>query len=759
MNDRIIMGWDTETHRISAQALHPRIVCVQTSINGDASVVCRCEADFEATLDLVMDAEENIVRVAHNLSFDLGVLCAHNPEYIPLAFNLIDKGLVTCTAIREKLLNLTTHGNIDYMNVGDSNSRVGYRLADLVKRYFGVDIVKVEIKADGQIVGDADAWRINFDVLEDLPVSEWPQDAIDYAASDAVYAEAVYAKQEEVRQATIVSAGHDPFATESFRVGVDFALGFLTSRGVATDPDRVAQVEAMLAEQLSPEKTARLLQTGILRPEQTPRPFANGAKNHEEGCDRKACECPVRMTAGKASSIDKGAISKHVTDLADARPDDFVLKYTDPTDKFPDGQLSVDADWLQEYAHKDPVLVEYKHRQYLQKLVTTEIPRMKDQEGNVAPVVRADFDVLKETGRTSSRAGKLYPSFNGQNVDPRVRGCYVPRAGFALFSADYSSMELGTLAQTCINLFGHSKLGEIINAGIDPHAYLAAQLALHLDEDFAQALLEEGVDTSDRDAVFAEFDSLRENEDTVRFFDHYRKFSKPTGLGYPGGLGADTFVTYAKGTFGVEVDRETAVLLKDIWKQTFPEMAEYFTYVNQNAKDELNGARRVTVTKIDPETKQKTVQEKWLDRYMYKTPMGLVRMACDYCSCCNGMGLQSPSAEGALLGLYNLVRECYDKTRGSILYGKVFPTLFIHDENFGEVEISTPEEMTALMRRVETLMVDAMRVVTPDVRAAAQTVLMSRWDKYAKPKTDEHGNYLIVDPDESKKKEPEYVEA
>jgi hypothetical protein len=121
------------------------------------------------------------------------------------------------------------------------------------------------------------------------------------------------------------------------------------------------------------------------------------------------------------------------------------------------------------------------------------------------------------------------------------------------------------------------------------------------------------------------------------------------------------------------------------------------------------------------------------------------------------MGLQTPSAEGALLGVINLTRACYDPSVGSPLYGKAFPLIFIHDENFGEIEISDPKTMTDLMREVERIMVDAMRVVTPGVRAAAQTVLMSRWDKFVKPAFDDQGNYLIVDP--RKKKESSDVAA
>jgi DNA polymerase I-like protein with 3'-5' exonuclease and polymerase domains len=42
--------------------------------------------------------------------------------------------------------------------------------------------------------------------------------------------------------------------------------------------------------------------------------------------------------------------------------------------------------------------------------------------------------------------------------------------------ADYEQLELRTLAQACITLFGFSKLGEALNAGRDPHTEVAARI-------------------------------------------------------------------------------------------------------------------------------------------------------------------------------------------------------------------------------------------------------------------------------------------
>jgi DNA polymerase-1 len=739
------LGWDTETHLIGPGKIVPPIVCVQVAVDGEAQVLGRADDEFNDLLDTIFDINVDAVRVAHNSAFDLGVCCAYNPKYIKQTFELLGEGKFACTRIREKLLNLTSHGNLEYMQVGEENRKIGYSLADLVKHYFGIDLseTKAKVVVDFEtgeqiIVGDEDAWRLNYESLEDTKVADWPPEAVQYAAEDAVWADAVYHEQEKVRQRIIESAGHDPFETESFQESVDFALGFLAARGVKTDPLRVEAIEEDLAKELSDDRLQGLIEAGILRPGTPARPYANGATD-EDGTPR--------MVAAKPASINKKALTNLVEDLCRQDPQNFTLKRTAPTESNPDGNVSVDKEWLENHAHKHPVLEEYQHRQSLQKLVTTELPRMK-WCGQVASTVHPQFDVLKATGRTSSFASKLFPSFNCQNVDPRIRRGYIPRAGHYLFSVDYGAMELGTLAQTCLDLFGHSKLAGVINSGRDPHAYLGAQLAINLDDDFALAA-GNSINIFDHDAAHDYFLGLRSSTDQEQRakFKLYRTFAKPTGLGYPGGLGIDTFIKFAKTTYKIEVDRDTARRLKQIWMQTFPEMEDFFGYINNVAVDDLNGPKVLKTLVRDEETGEISEEVVEIDRYRYTTPMGMVRMACDYCAACNGLGLQSPSAEGAKLALLEVVKASY--TPGAELCGEVFPLMFIHDEIVGEIRISTPERQTGLLSRVGEIMVEQMEAVTPDVKAKAEPVLMSRWDKFVDPEHDSDGNLVPVDPDQN----------
>lgn len=444
-----------------------------------------------------------------------------------------------------------------------------------------------------------------------------------------------------------------------------------------------------------------------------------------------------------------------------------------------DWRVSTDKEWMASFALLDPLLEIYSTRQEYKKIITSYLPGLYWKEGehnclSLLPgetsrlagkepvdIVHSCFAPLKRTGRTSSYAsakGKgiakkyLYPSWNGQQVDPRIRPCVVPRPGYVLFSIDYASMELGTLAQTCRNIFGYSVLGDIINAGKDAHGYLAASIAKELDSYFRHSVqsrteLEafELFETFKKESAVCESLEFQATWEALRrtgsvlwsrlghdgealwkdFHKYYRTLAKPTGLGYPGGLGPKTFVAYAKATFGVDVDMQTAYKLRDIWKETFPEMREYLDYTSKQSFDP-DHMPEMTIDKEGEAYKRKF--------YCYNTPLGMHRARTDFCACANGRGLQSPSAEGALLALQEIQREihCGIGVLGDVdgVPG-VRPTIFLHDEIFGEIR--DDELLTPRILRMKEIMVECMQIITPDVKADTEEALMYRWRKGALP--------------------------
>lgn len=745
------IGFDTETHRFEMEKIAPPLVCLsvasliyspptgeeRTEDEWAAGVYSKADGPALAGMidDLLRGDFKDEIKVGHNTAFDLAVFAHNNPDLFPAIFQQLEEGKIHCTVVREKLLNLADTGKLDTCrNPDGSSSRIEYKLASLVKKYLGKDISESKTASD--------AWRTNYQALEDVSTADWPAEAVSYSIDDAKYPVLIWQAQEARRQQIIEQKGIDPLATQTFRTSVAFSLMLLTCRGFMVDPEAKAALEKKTAEALTPERLNLLVAEGILRPGSEPQPYANGAKSHVDGCtDPKNCDCPPKMTAAVAESVDLTKLRAFVLHLAQQHPDQVKLLYTEPSKRFPEGQLSVSSEWLEDHWHLSPVLEQYRHRQSLQKIVTTELPRMNriDENGQsvTAKVVHPCYDMLKETGRTSSFASDAYPSFNCQNVardNEEVgspRNCFIARPGTVLFSVDYGAMELCTAAQTCVNLFGKSVLADILNHGIDPHAYLGSQLALYLDNDFRD-VCQESTDCS-AEQVYKVFADCKKHEDKLvrDFFKHYRTFAKPTGLGYPGGLGPATFVAYAKATYGIQVTRETAEQLREIWRQTFPEFLQYFDYINTCCVDRYNA---------DADGR---------DLYCYQSPMGMYRAGTSYCACANGIGLQTPSAEGALMAMFNVTRASYDSTSNSPLYGNCWPIGFIHDEIIGEI----PEDRHMHQRAMEisSIMVDALRVICPDVKVKAEPALMRRWDKRAEPVFDKTGNLIVWTPEELKK--------
>lgn len=730
MSDVKLIGVDTETHLISREAVVPKMVCVSYyDEEADNSMVL-------STLDPVLPEAVSMVlgdasylKVLANAKFDLHVLARAYPDLVPVIFQEIMQSRVSDVQIREKLLNLAEFGRLSDIRIMGVWQRTDYKLSTLVKNYLGIDIA-----ADKD---SPDAWRTNYSVLEDTPVDQWPPAAVEYAANDAVLTVAVYKEQEKRREVLKANLGTDPLATEDFRVLVDFCLGWLTNRGMKVDPVQKAELQKMLEEELKPENLSLLYEHGILTPAVPEQPYKNGAKN-EDGTPKMRAAIPEKLSRKTLIKyVLKQAETNPLIELEYNPPTEAEIKKAEEEGREPQGNLKLDDAWLKENAEADPVLKQFHHRQKLQKLVTTEIPRMEyvDEKGerHTAEVVHANFDCLKETGRTSSFAGDLYPSFNGQNVEPRARRCYLPREGMVLFSVDYNQMELGTAAQTCLDLFGYSELAAKINAGFDTHAYLGAFLCEASEISFSQRLVAAGVRGTDYDGMYRVFCALNKSEDPAlrAMYKKYRTMAKPTGLGYPGGLGPKTFVKYAKAAYNVDIDLETAKSFREIWFSAYPEFREYFDHL--------------TKYMIDPNHSS----EEGEDRYHYTTPMGMYRANARYCAAANGKALQSPSAEGALLGLTQVVRACYDPTfldgkPDELLYGKAFPLVFIHDEIVGE--IPEDEYMQERVERVGQYMVDAMRVITPQVDARYGAALMRRWDKAAEAVYDAQGRLTIWEP-------------
>lgn len=763
---------DTETFRISPAAVAPKVVCAsfaELDENGQPETLLLGNGDPELPHMLEACFKDPEVRVVWLYgAYDLACICATWPHLIPVVFESVAEGRHTDVSLREKLLALSSTGRLeDYEAPDGSTHRLSFDMATLGKKWLGKD--RTEEKED------ENGWRLNYDQLDGMRAEEYPPDAAEYASQDALDTLLIYYAQERDQEGRV---DYGVIRTDAARTAFSFALQLATCWGVATDQEQVEKIAAIVQSELVPENLNLLVEQGILRPATPPREHARGAKDHVPGCPKKNCGCPPKMTAGTKPSICKENLKARVVQVCTERK--LPIRLTDkgrmatrrrnlPLEQYRHTEhfefVSTDSETFDVVADLDPVLSQYQRRQMLVKIVDNQLPLLREHA-----VVHGPYDFLKETGRTSSygsdhkkplgEKGNLYPAVQIQQV-PRmlhtqkrqvgtgqdgkpifeggepidVRACYRPRPGRTFIDVDFTSLELVCVAQTTWDLFKMSKHRELINAGIDCHAYLGAQIAFLFGADEYARAFQEAVraESTDPMVVCKTFMALKKAEGDHAegwraFYKHFRNMAKPVGLGFPGGLGPEKLSTAIAPQYGVVISVEEAKTLREIWHQTYPEMRPYFEWVNEQ-RDSYN-----ETIGFDEFT------EREIPGYCYRTPLGMIRRGASYCAAANGKAMQSPGAEGALIGFFELTRACYDWTRESILFG-VRPWAFVHDQALAD----TTEDRTTWHEQAtefSRLFCQGARKVFPDVNIQAEPMLTDVWSKKAEATFDESGRLI-----------------
>lgn len=814
------VGFDTETFPIGPDAIIPKMVCASFRFEKKKRfVLSTADAELQPLLDRLFTPGNGITIVAHNAAYDVGVVCVNCPHLQTKIWDKLEAGEITCTMLREQLLNLGTHGKLDMFTAPDGTTkRIGYGLDDLVKKYRDIDI-----SADKE---GGDSWRKNFALLDGVKAADYPTAAYDYAADDADYAYEIKIEQDE---AAPTDNARRNLEVATFHTAAASALFFVTARGMKTDEAEFNKLCTMLEMQLSDENMAPLINAGVMEPAMPPTPYKQDEKKArevlaewldvlpedvdfrrvDEPVSQALADLGIRIKAGTKASIKTKQLKRYVVAL-------LVAKYTGKVTKaeidalleqFPTLEairaeadrlsimvpetdthdVSTAGEVIQGIADSHPVMQTYQSRQKLQKLVSTEIPRMM-WDGKLASVVHFPFRTLLETGRTSSFASTLYPSANGQNVDPRARQVYVPRPGYALCSCDFSALELVCVAQTTYTLFGHSVHRDKIREGKDLHAYLGAKLAVEMSAQFQETIRREGLENLDQ--IYTLFKTLEEKE--PKFYAFWRKLAKPVGLGFPSGLGAATMVELAskdpynldmislaadrfisnpeefdlksmayaaKKLHGMTKDNLAwtpllkavafAMRLRSIWLMTYPEMDEYFTHIRgmtdesgdfyfpSKEKKELFNEMVIMWHEgggLEGTGEPEPMPEDYggTSYLAYTTPGGMHRAKCTYTAVSNGLCMQSPGAEGAKWAVIKTVRSSLDPASNSPLAnGGGFVVNFVHDELL--VELKEDELLHERAQAVRDLMERGLQEVIVDVPVKAEPCLMRKWDKYAKP--------------------------
>jgi DNA polymerase-1 len=277
---------------------------------------------------------------------------------------------------------------------------------------------------------------------------------------------------------------------------------------------------------------------------------------------------------------------------------------------------------------------------------------------------------------------------NGTGFLHGARECFKPREGKVFAQADYPQLELFTLAQCCKTWLGASRLAEALNSGLDPHLQVAA-LIVGIPYDEAKRAL--------KDETHPQHKQVKEA----------RGAGKVANFGFPGGLGINSLVAYAKKAYGVVLTPARAKQLKEHWVKAWPEMPFYFA--------RINGL-------IDENTGKATVETLWTKRY---------RGRASYCASCNN-GFQALGADCAKRAAWLLAKAMYVDRSSPLFNARA--VAFIHDEFI----IETNDDATAhdAAHELARLMVEGANAYLPDVQiplSKMEPLLMRRWSKNATP--------------------------
>ncbi len=634
-----IIGWDVETFRFYPGVTAPKLVCVSWDDGETKGVML----DDEGLGWFRRQLQTDNVLVAHNANYDILVMLAEDDTLIPLVRKALEDGRLRCTKVREKIIQ-NAEGELKFEWDPDTESWIknpSFSLQRLVWKHFKVFLDKKE-----------DTWRLRYGELYRVPISEWPSAAIDYSISDSTWARALYLKQEEIAEG-------DEIPGELHVARTSVALACLSSWGVRTDADSVDELEKEITAEYE-FWVARAQAHGLVRRD------AKRSKDMKKVKDRVA------------EVYTKFGIKVPTTPKQNVCTDREVLTFSGAEGRKIPRLESLEGFDRKKIACVDVALKCVSEVTRTQKLLTTYVKVLK--QGVTVPLT-PDYNEAVETFRTSCSK----PNLQNQGRGGGIRKCFKPRDGWTYAFCDYDSLEMRTLAQACIDLFGYSFIAEAIKAGKDLHVDLATETLGGMDYD----------------------EAMRRYESGDKILEEVRQGSKIGNYGMAGGMGPDAFVDYARG-YGVEMSLDEAKKIHQAFRRKWREVVDYFNYCSNLC----DGSEAEMV--VHPRTKM---------------CRGKVR----YTAVCNFF-FQNGAAVGATGALWNVVMETLDPTLKSPLYG-CRAWYFGHDEIGMEIPYAAfgPERAHAAAMRLQTVMIESMKRWVPNVPIGATVASCRRWLKGAKP--------------------------
>ncbi len=683
-----VLAFDTETTLIRPGVLAPDLVCVSYQALGE-----------EPQLLVARDATEMWFSSAisgcgfpicgHNVSYDLGVLCQSFPHLRSAVFRAYEEDRIADTMVRQRLLD--TASGIYRGQFGEKGRWIKheYTLQALARRCAGIPIKKEGFRLfygpfKGVPLGDWTAFARDLQkraraVLGGGPsdpdleyiraclgddkrfaselagmVAADPEEVVIYPLDDARATLAVYQSQE----------AHKSFLSDQYRQArAEWALHLSSAWGLRTDLQGVEKLRGE-TQTAYDEVEAELKEVGLVKPD--------GVRNTKAAKSRmvRVCEeegITLRRTdthgdsEAKCKDIDGNPVSPGADECAE--------------------HVSLDADACT--ATGDEALAWYAEVSTLKKVLSNDIEMLL--LGMTRPVhPKYGF---AETGRTTSSKPNI------QNVGKRIgiRECFVPREGRLFVQADYPQLELYALAQCCMSWLQRSALADAINAGLDAHTAMAANILGTTYEDTLSNIKTKEVKAA-------------------------RNTAKVANFGFPGGLGLEKLCLFAKKQYKVILTVPQAKSLKEQWFATWPEMPHYFARIN---------------ALCDNDSGRATVESLFTKR---------TRGGASYCAACNN-GFQALGSDCAKNAMWLVAKAQYAEPSSPLFDART--VAFVHDEIIAEVRDDDRAHDAAY--ELARLMAEGANVYLPDVPIPVSKInplLMRRWSKDAVPVNDSSGRLI-----------------
>jgi hypothetical protein len=496
---------DCETTVVDLNKELPYIVIVSAS-NGFETYVC-----WLRSYDVAGRALGAAIRksgksfVFHNAAFDLSVFeynrILHRANILDLAYG----GRFHDTLILDQLLRLMTGGEGPgrpgeaYYHKSYDGTLPRRSLKDLAKEYVGIELEKGAVRTSyGEIHDPARLTR----------------EQVDYAGRDAWATYWVYDKM-TMRLPPAECGPCRPWGlwgplSEAIQITGSIALWDIGRRGLAVDRDRLLERQKVERE--------KVYEAGMV---------LDGAGLLEAKIGPRSRKASVKLNEKK--------LRQYLLNWAMAN-DHQKVRFTKG------GKVSLSKrDWDQ-FRGEDEVIDAYITYKAGEKADRTFIRRWLEYSADDG-IIRARYRPLVASGRVSCYRPNL------QQVPKRkgsMREMFMARPGAMLYELDYSTLELCCLSQCCIDLFGKSRMGELINEGRDLHRYIAALIYGKPEEEITK---------------------------------EERFLAKMVNFGFGGGMGAKTFKQHAWTLARLELTEAHCRKLKGVWLEAYPEMHQWLLKV------------------------------------------------------------------------------------------------------------------------------------------------------------------------------------